>query len=1131
MIYCIISLMNKPRSWSLLLLIAGLLSWLPATLHAAPLIIAQPVGKSAFSGDAKVSFEVLATGSSTPTYQWQVMTGGSGSAVDIAGGTSSRLIINNPTVSLSGNKYRCVVTDVSSLNSAFAKLNVYSAPTATPVVTVTPDSVPANSSTNITIQITGLSTSGTIGDTVRIERVLDINGNGVADIGEPPVESFLVTDGQNAAIGGVRNTNVPGDDDNTLDGQITTHISMPTSNDIGKTAGSYLIRVTSPNGEFRAVQTTLAITQPNYTASVSGTVTCDGIAVPNAIVFAIGSGGKGGPAGLSVADASGNYTLNLPAGSYSVIAAKTGFAALMSAAPNGTISDGQVFSNINTTLVAATSTIAGQTQDVAGTMSLRGVQLIGQSQGGYLSVAFSDASGNYVVAAVPDQWQIDASTDGLGVALLGFVPPNNGVSATTTSGSATMLNIHFSPVTALVYGTVKDSTGAPVQGARLAANDNANVYWMGATTDASGSYAMGIVGNTGTSTMNWWISPDNTSSVVWAGLIPPSGQSITPTSGSAVLLNFTAQRVSAHIQGAVTKNGVAVAGAQIGASLQNTSNNLWISASADINGIYDIGVNAGTWNVQLDSNYAISNNLVSPVINTTIVDNQTLSGVVLPVLDATGTLYGRVTDALGQPSSNTNIFASVSVAGVQYTANTNTDNNGYYTLPVLSGATWNVGVGMNGFSQQSVSVSGSTQVNFTQSVIADQTWNQDVTVGQSATFSVTVNTPGSPSFQWQRCPAGSVIWSNLSDDATYAGSNVNALTVNNTTLSMSGDRFACVVSYSVSGTPTSVTSQTAWLQVSPPVTAHFAGKVTLNGVPVGGVLMFAVIPDSGTSRQATTDAGGNFDIGVQAGTWTIQLDPNYASAHSLVGPVLQQTIADGQTISGLTYSPLQATASIYGNVKNISNLPVIGQWVNASTTISGVDYSSGANTDSNGNYSFPVVDGTTCTVYCYGYNSQSVAVSGPTQVNFFFTPSQTWQQNYFNPTELTNPGISGFTAKVPSGAGFANLIAYAFGLNPHYASVRNLPTSGTATLSSTNYLTFNFTRNTAATDITYIVEASNDLTNASGWTSISTFSNGVWSSLDVVNESGTAPNLNVQVRDSAPMKTTRKRFLRLRVTY
>ena len=69
---------------------------------------------------------------------------------------------------------------------------------------------------------------------------------------------------------------------------------------------------------------------------------------------------------------------------------------------------------------------------------------------------------------------------------------------------------------------------------------------------------------------------------------------------------------------------------------------------------------------------------------------------------------------------------------------------------------------------------------------------QLLTQGQNATFTVAVG-GSSATYQWQRMPAGSATWSNLSDNGTYSGSATVSLTVTDASPAMSGDQFQCVI--------------------------------------------------------------------------------------------------------------------------------------------------------------------------------------------------------------------------------------------------------------------------------------------------------------------------------------------------
>ena len=139
-------------------------------------------------------------------------------------------------------------------------------------------------------------------------------------------------------------------------------------------------------------------------------------------------------------------------------------------------------------------------------------------------------------------------------------------------------------------------------------------------------------------------------------------------------------------------------------------------------------------------------------------------------------------------------------------------------------------------------------------------------------------------------------------------------------------------------------------------------------------------------------------------------------------------------------------------------------------------------------------------------------------------PFAKWQNANFG-SNAGNAAVAGPTAN-PSGDGIANLMKYALGLNPNTASVAGLP----AVTVTGGYLRLQFNRNTAATDIVYEVQASNDLTTAAAWTSIATRTAGAtaWTTQgSTVADGGSGP---VTVTDATAASGASKRFLRLKVT-
>ncbi|HEX4085617.1 MAG TPA: hypothetical protein VHY22_11945, partial [Chthoniobacteraceae bacterium] len=166
----------------------------------------------------------------------------------------------------------------------------------------------------------------------------------------------------------------------------------------------------------------------------------------------------------------------------------------------------------------------------------------------------------------------------------------------------------------------------------------------------------------------------------------------------------------------------------------------------------------------------------------------------------------------------------------------------------------------------------------------------------------------------------------------------------------------------------------------------------------------------------------------------------------------------------------------------------------------------------------------TVTVSILPDENYTVSGGGAT-VTIHDTPENDWKLANFGAGANTL-SIAGDLA-VNNNAGITNLMAYGLGMNPSAAQTNALPTPAMATLSGAGYLTLNFTRNAAATDLTYIVEGSSDMVN---WTPVCTYSGGAWSPPGNVLESGSAPLINVQAYDSIPETSGSARFLRLQIS-
>jgi hypothetical protein len=109
-------------------------------------VTSNPHNQTVTAGQ-NATFTVAATGSPTPTVQWQVSTDGGNTFTNIAGATSTTLTLSGTTASQNGTIYQAVLTNsVGSVTTTRATLTVRYAP----IVTVNPASQTVTAGQSVT---------------------------------------------------------------------------------------------------------------------------------------------------------------------------------------------------------------------------------------------------------------------------------------------------------------------------------------------------------------------------------------------------------------------------------------------------------------------------------------------------------------------------------------------------------------------------------------------------------------------------------------------------------------------------------------------------------------------------------------------------------------------------------------------------------------------------------------------------------------------------------------------------------------------------------------------------------------------------------------------------------------------
>ena len=513
------------------------------------------------------------------------------------------------------------------------------------------------------------------GETVIIEKFKDANQDGTLDAGDLLQTYFAVTDGVFTSIGGVRNENVPYDEDLTVNGSVRESFDFSALADFHHFIGGYLVRVSSPTARFAPVTQPFTVTQTVYNQTISGFVT-NGAFAAVALLF---DSEDGDLVAGTYADAAGNYTIKALPGSYQVISVKPGFVA---GQPGSVTLNTNSSTNVNLVIFPGGPTLSGKISDASSGAGLPAVQLFFDETNGAFSLAFTDTNGNYSAAVTPGSWNVHVESDGLNA--LGYVKTfSMQTNYNTVTGSVANINRSYSKANALVYGLLRDAQSNGIPRVEIRASNSSGE--SSARTATNGYFAFGVIAST-----NLSIFPEETD-LAALGFFGIS-TNVSAATNQAVQVNLSVRPVTAYLRGRVFDNqNEPISNISLVVQISPVSQSSFsFYPRTDSSGFFNVGLYGTNWNIALECVEAGNRNLVSFSKDFVVVDGVDQNNISLTAFYSTQTISAQVRQTNNSPITNLRVFAGATINGTNYvTPCASTDGSGNALLKVLSGA-WNV---------------------------------------------------------------------------------------------------------------------------------------------------------------------------------------------------------------------------------------------------------------------------------------------------------------------------------------------------------------------------------------------------------------------------------------------------------
>jgi hypothetical protein len=378
----------------------------------------------------------------------------------------------------------------------------------------------------ITLQLSGLRP----GENVYFRQYVDMYGAEVLDPSVDPTVyyDFQMHDGKCTVIGGVTNLNYTGDSD-AVSGTVKMVFNFSGTNPRFPVGRTFFTIASDYIPGWDGSTNILMITNAGCAQSISGHVS-DGTNSMTGVLVTFERGGR--CKGAIFTDANGDYSFRASPGLYQLVAYKDGYVYNIQSIPVIDLKNG-MRAVANPTLIKGTRSVSGRLA-FASPVFMRVKSTDGLVAGRY------NYDWNYSAAVTPGFWHLELLADS-GLAEKGQLGTAAGSTGAllmdTTVGDFSAPDFGIPTGTALIYGRITNSIGAPVAGVPFLtfSTDPSNTYSGSGCSDTNGYYCALVelgawrIQAGGGGPVNYFISP---------------GLTATFTNGQALRADFLAEPIA-----------------------------------------------------------------------------------------------------------------------------------------------------------------------------------------------------------------------------------------------------------------------------------------------------------------------------------------------------------------------------------------------------------------------------------------------------------------------------------------------------------------------------------------------------------------------------------------------------------